>query len=351
MHFFNKLYWLLRIYPWRGFVTALSIIALVFVVIGLVNRQRSNRWLKKLSLTFSAGLSGLLLLLSGIVVVFCAFFFFTWITNVSWFNNIENYLVNVVLLLLISLLFGTFAFFIQLSAQSSYKLDNINQGDFFRPNDMRYAQKIETAQREHLTYTEVLKKMDSEISLTFLGYAKNVNPEKLRNDIQNNNLASKGHLKIFKIDGLSIHYAYQPIQPTHHGGTPPANYFLTEQDFFHLENRSLSTYPDIYFDFSAAVAERLSNGKGFQKVRRILYMAIAHLEETVIPAINEFYNGTHVKPKVFLYAYIVQALNFNQNYVVPLSNLAKFNHLLFALFRLLMQGAFIGLVIKDVLKT
>ncbi|OOQ59828.1 hypothetical protein [Mucilaginibacter pedocola] len=352
MHFLYKLFDLLRIYPWRNFGAMLCCTVLGFLIISLFNHRKSEKWLQKIKLSFSAGLSGILLAVSLVFIVFFSFFSYCWIKEVGRFDPLENYVINLTLLLSFSLLFGIIGFLIHLATAAAFKLDNINLADYYQSSQKNHLQATEKAQRKSSVWRLLSEAMEGDLSVRFLGYLDDGDPDSIRTRIDQRSFSQdKSAMEIYEIVGLPVYHVYSASISLPPHPTPPVNEFLAGGNLFLLQNRLLSTYPDLYFHFSRAVTNRLSDPKEYRKVKRIIQAEIDYIEQAVIPGTDEFYNGKHVKIKVFLYAYLIQALNFNQNYLVPLNNTAKCNHVLFALFRLLMQGTFLGLVIKNILKT
>ena len=310
-----------------------------------MNYRRSQIWLQKLRLTFSSAISGFLLIASIVTIVFFTFLLYVWIKDINEFNSISNYVMTFFLMVVFSLLFSTIAYFIHISNVNSYKIDNIGENDYF--GSQLITPKINRLQNEISFLSELLKLMDSDIALTFLGYTKELNPIRLKDLIKKNAFEKRKYaVSVFRINSTEFYYI-SVVTAGFHGATHISNYFLADELFIHLEPR-ITNYPNLFFSFNNAITEKADNPTKFIRIKENIRAKIMHLENILIPSHQDFSSGKFVKINVFFMSYFLNLFGINQSYVLPISNWAKLNHIFFGIYRFLMQGTFISLLINDI---
>lgn len=347
---FEKLFNLFKSYPWDEFVVVLSILILIGLLLSLTNHKSSGIWLRKITLTITSGVAGILLILSIITVVFCTFFFYAWILHVHDFSSMENYFITLFLMLSLSLLFGTISFFIHLANLASYKTDNLNHKDFIANSPSLDIVKIDSLKGESDLLKRVLQFMEDGISLNYLGYIKYSDPENLRLLIKDKTFESKAcATQVYRINESDLYYIEVDTLAAPYGGYYSSNYFLSENQFVFLDNHIvLQTYPNVHFSLSYAVSNKPKKPKEYYRIIKILKAQIRYIDNIQVPAHAEYLSGNYVRINVFLYSFLLEVFGLSQNYITPLNNIAKANYLLFGLYRFLMQGTFISLLISDI---
>lgn len=347
MNTLEKIIELMNFFPWKDFGATFLIIALIILLLTFSNIKDIRIFLHKLGHTFFKSQTGIILIASIFSVIFCSFFIIIWFKNINSFNSLENYIISLTLMLLFSLIFGTLAFLIHLALNNSFVHSNSNNSDFIKIDKKTYQEKISDLTYQNKVLGELQQlNLNRNIKLEFLGYSESTDENTLREIIQLKKTQNKEtSVKVYKIENTE--YYYIEIKTAHpRAGFHSENYILSSNQYFWLYNHIFSI-SDPWFSISRLTNEKNYSDKNQKRLDRIIQAQIKYNTKINIPALKDYQEKDFYRVDLFLYSYLLEFFGIGQSYIVPLNRIAKINHLVFGIYRFLMQGTFISLLIKD----
>jgi hypothetical protein len=265
-------------------------------------------------------------------------FLWSWHNLVSELNPVANYLFCSVSFIIISMSFAAIGYVIHLLDAKSYFLSS----DF---------EKMEKVKREIISrrinydmYEEYenLLKISQTVSLDTPFMLKNLTKSDLKAISKNFSIPENLH-KIKCATFADVHWVpiiSRIVKKNERHKWRIDFYFATEEWSFYITHKNTNDDQEIETNFKEL----------FNQVLESVHSMIQELQDDEIKTEKEYIENNLINLKDFVFFYFLNMVGINQSFIVPYSNPARIVHMFFGIYKFLVLGTFITLVIQTIHK-
>ena len=284
-------------------------------------------------------------LLILIAIPFSSAFFIYWLSHIKTFTTLNNYLIAISLIIVTSLSFSLLNFLIHLIDNGSHiLLPDISKKEILTRKEISLLEEKEIKDEIKL-YESLYLKLKNFNEVIFLGFSSFVDVSNIKPSF---NYWLNGHpVYVFKVADLEIYYLLE--RNSAGGDNIPSfynNHIFINGIFYNIDPllNEETSFPFTLTDFNSP---NIKSNTVMQYLKEKIKQQIEYKKNTELISEKSYSKSNVIPLSIFVYSNLFMIVGLNQNYITPTSSSAKIAHFIFGLYRLILLGGFISVLLRN----